>query len=365
MGRIRLFANKTAACEIGASSDDDPMRLSVLVVLSLASLLPQYGSAAIDPKLLLVEQKLGGFEDKDYGPAVEKTLVEFEGRTGINLHPSILKSCGLKLSSESGIGLSTPKPLVRAVTSALMRRGFTQKAIYLCDTKQDTLRKAGFLPATSEADQSFEGFPVLAWADRVGTWVKDPSWIKETQYRYENQVVPKPSTPTQTWSNERTSILPKTLMDDVDFWINLPVLSDSTSLGVHGAIASASLGNILNAERFLGNPANAAKAAVEVYATPKLAKRNALTILSLERYQVLGGPSFDAGWCRSEKTMLCSANPVIIDFVGLQKINSGRAASGIETIHPEPPIFATANSSEIRLGTCRPSEITLVRLPAP
>jgi hypothetical protein len=44
--------------------------------------------------------------------------------------------------------------------------------------------------------------------------------------------------------------------------------------------------------------------------------RQALTILSLERYQVLGGPTYDAGWVRSDKVMLASANPVILDFVG-------------------------------------------------
>jgi len=167
------------------------------------------------------------------------------------------------------------------------------------------------------------------------------------------------------WGDARVSVLPKTLVDEVDFWINLPVLSDSKSLGVHGAMASASIGNMVNSERFLDNPFNASKAAVEVCAIPKLSKRNVLTILSLERYQVLGGPSFDASWSRSEKTLLSSANPVIIDFIGLQKINAGRTASGIEAIYPEPPIFNAANAGEIRLGTCRPADITLVRLPAP
>ena len=80
---------------------------------------------------------------------------------------------------------------------------------------------------------------------------------------------------------------------------------------------------------------------------------------------MLGGPVFDSTWCRSEKTLLSSANPVIIDFIGLQKINAGRSASGVETIHPEPPIFEQANAGEIRLGTCRPADITLVRLAAP
>jgi hypothetical protein len=335
------------------------MRIPVLMLIALLGPLAPAGRAATDPKLLLVEQKLGGFEDKDYGPAVEKTLGEFESRTGLSLRPAALKKCGLKITSESGVGLSTPKSLVRAVSAALMRRGFSHRSISVCDTRQESLRQAGFLPDAKSAEQSFEGFPVVAWETQAVAWARD------SQFRYENQVLPKPGTPNVPWGDAHVSVLPKTLMDEVDFWINLPVLTDSKSLGVHGAMASASLGNMVNAERFLENPANAAKAAVEVCAIPKLARRNVLTILSLERFQVLGGPTFDAGWCRSEKTLLSSANPVIIDFVGLQKINAGRSASGIDTIHPEPPIFATANAGEIRLGTCRPADITLVRLPAP
>jgi hypothetical protein len=332
------------------------MRIFALILFSLGLAGVQ---AATDPKLLLIEQKLGGFQDKDYAPAVEKTLAEFESRTGVSLRPGDLRRCGLKLSSDGGAGLATPKPLVRAITAALIRRGFAQKAITLCDTRSESLRQAGFLPPLSTQSQTFEGFPVAAWE------IFAANWAKESQLRYENQVLPRAGAQEVPWGDARVSVLPKTLIDEVDFWINLPVLSDSKSLGVHGAMASASLGNMANAERFLDNPFNASKVAVEVCAIPKLAKRNVLTILSLERYQVLGGPSFDASWCRSEKTLLSSANPVIIDFIGLQKINAGRAASGIEAIHPEPPIFGAANSGEIRLGTCRPADITLVRLSAP
>jgi hypothetical protein len=332
------------------------MRFFAIIALTFGFASAQ---AATNPKLLLIEQKLGGFGDKDYAAAVERTLGEFESRTGVGLRPADLRRCGLKLSSESGAGLATPKPLVRAITAALMRRGFAQNAITLCDAKVDSLRQAGFLPALTSQSQTFEGFPVTAW-DMFAT-----DWAKESQLRYENQVLPRPGAQDVPWGDARVSVLPKTLVDEVDFWINLPVLSDSKSLGVHGAMASASIGNMVNSERFLDNPFNASKAAVEVCAIPKLSKRNVLTILSLERYQVLGGPSFDASWSRSEKTLLSSANPVIIDFIGLQKINAGRTASGIEAIYPEPPIFNAANAGEIRLGTCRPADITLVRLPAP
>lgn len=334
------------------------MRLTTSLLL-LAGLSLAECPAATNPKLLLIRQDLAGFEDKDYAGAVEKTLSEYESRTGLPLIPGELKKCGLKIATDAGVGLSTPKPLVRAVSAALIRRGFAKQSIILCDARAESLRQAGFLPQLSNETPDFEGLPIQSWEQQA------PAWASDTRLRYENQVLPRPGSQNVPWGDARVSILPKTLVDDVDFWLNLPVLSDSKALGVHGALASASLTNMANGERFLDNPFNAAKAAVEVCARPKLASKNRLTLLSLERYQVLGGPTFDANWCRSEKTLLASANPVIVDFIGLQKINAGRTASSIPAIHPEPPIFTAANSGEIQLGTCRPADITLVRLQAP
>ena len=325
------------------------------MVLTGGSLL----AATTDPKALLIEQQLSGFSDGDYGVAIERSVNEFERRTGRRLTPATAARCGLKVSSESGVGLATPKPLVRAVSAALVRRGFKREGLIICDARELALRQSGFLPTVADGDQDFEGSPVIAWEKLA------PSWAAEERLRYENQVLPRPGSPAVAWGDPRVSVLPKTLFDEVDFWVNLPVLSDGKALGVHGAIAAASLGNMANAERFMENPFNASKVAVEVCAIPGLAKGHALTILSLERYQVLGGPTFDAGWVRSEKTLLASANPVIIDFIGLQKINAGRRAGNVDPIHPEPPVFAAANSGEIRLGSCKPADITLVRLPAP
>jgi len=316
-------------------------------------------TAATDPKLLLIEQQLQGFSDQDYNQSVERMLTEYENKTGVGLKPGQLRKCGLKISSQAGLGLATPKSLIRALGNALMKRGFEKESVILCDVRQESLRECGFLPQLSADADKFEGFPVIAFEPQANKWSADKKLC------YENQVMPRPGAAMVPWGDPRISILPKTLYEDVDFWINLPVLSDSKTLGVSGAIASASLGSIANAERFSDNPANASKVAVEVCAIPELSRKNVLTVLSLERYQVLGGPSFDANWCKSEKVILASANPVILDFIGLQKINAGRTARNVEAIRPEPPIFSAANAGEIKLGTCRPADITLVKLPSP
>jgi hypothetical protein len=314
--------------------------------------------AVTDPKLLLIEHKLQGFSDRQYSYAIDRVLEEFEKQTGVGLKPGKLGKCGLKISSQSGLGLATPKPLIRALSQALEKRGFDRASIILCDSNVQSLRECGFLPPLRTDPQTFEGLPVIAFEAEATQWAKDKKLC------YENQVMPRPGSPTVAWGDNRISVLPKTLFDEVDFWINLPVISDSKALGVFGAIGSASLGSIANSERFNDNPANASKVAIEVCAIPELSKKNILNIVSFENFQVLGGPSFDASWCKSEKTILASANPVILDYIGLQKINGGRTERNVEPIRPEPAIFSAANNGEIQLGTCRPADITLIKLKA-
>ena len=116
------------------------MRLAVRLLLAFVLGLGACG-AATDPKRLLIEQKLNGFTDGDYAAAVERLLTEHEARTGLPLRPGSLRKCGLKVSSDSGLGLSTPKPLVRAVGSALRKRGFATDAVIVCDGRQESMRQ--------------------------------------------------------------------------------------------------------------------------------------------------------------------------------------------------------------------------------
>lgn len=329
----------------------------LFITLLLCSL-ELYGTEFTPPKQILIVRDLADFSDEAYGQAAEKVLGEFEKRTGRSLQPGSLRKCALKISTSSGLGLSTPKPLIRALGHALMKRGFLRKEIILCDLRLETLRECGFLPDSPKEEQTFEGYPVVAFEPYALPWSKDK------RLHYENQVMPRPGTPPVPWGDARVSLLPKTLVDEVDFWINLPVLSDGKALGVHGAIAAASLGNLMNADRFMDNPYNATKVAVEVCASPLFTEKFILSILSLENYQILGGPGFDANWCKSERTLMASANPVIIDYLGWQKINLGRAERNVEEIRPEPPLFNAANAGNIHLGTCKPAEIILVKIPS-
>lgn len=321
------------------------------LVLLLASTL--FLPAGTDePRRLLIEHPLEDFSAVEYGRATEAIFNTFETRTGKRLVPAERGRVALKLSTRSGPGLSTPKALVRAVAESLRRRGFAAGTIIVCDAEAAHLRRAGFAPANPLEPLQFEDLPARAWDLEARAWADLPAW------RYENPIAPSPGAPVASWHDARVSLLPRPLAEEFDFWIHLPVLSDSADLGVRGAIAGASLENATNTERFSGNPRNAAMAAVEMAAWAAIDSKRALTLLSLERYQIKGGPIFDAGWCRSEKLLLASANPVILDVAGLARLRAGRPGDATS----EPAILQAAADGGSTLGSARPADVTLVRL---
>lgn len=313
-------------------------------------------SAAPGPRELLLEQPLEDFSEEAYGRAVEAVLAEFESRTGRRLAAAERGRCAIKVSTAPGPGLSTPKPLVRAVAAALGRRGFGAGGVVVCDGDSRRLRRAGFLPANPLEPARFGDLPVRAWD------LEARAWAGESAFGYENPVPPSPGAEVPEWHNPRVSLLPRPLAEEFDFWIHLPVVTDSADLGVHGAVACASLGNATNSGRFAGNPRNAAMAAMEMAAWPSIDGRRALTLLSLERFQIRGGPAFDAGWMRSERRLLASANPLILDYVALLRIRAARGEAA--DAGGEPPLFQAAGVGGRGLGSARPGDITRVTLPA-
>lgn len=300
-----------------------------------------------------------------YEPAVAGLLDAFEAETGTRLVPGSRGKAALKLNTRSGRGLATPLPLIRAFVSALEKRGFSRESILLVDSNAHSLHRASVLSFSSPESARFEGSPVLALDS--GRYF-DADWFYDSPLPPARQEDPslfsgraRNDRPLADGDDQRKSFLPMPLILEVDFWINLAAAVDDPSLGIDGAMASATLWNVSNSQRFLANDATAAAALAEIAAIPELRERLVLHCVSLERYQYIGGPLFNSRYSRSEPFLWLGSDPVAIDRLLLKRMNRERVLEGFPRIDPLPRQFPFAAS--LGLGTYDLDAIRIRQIP--
>lgn len=310
---------------------------------------------------VIFECNLPDFSDSNYNRAVSALMSAFEKEYGSKISPATKGRVGLKIYTNSGPGMCTPRPLVDAVVAQLEKRGYKRENITLVDMSRRRMRDCGFLPRVSALQKgtpdNYNGCPV---ADIESGQFFDKRWY------YDNALMPKSMKNIDATSSLynpelRKSYLPVPLFLTVDFWINLPVITDMEGLGVCAAIGNASIWNMSNNERFLKQPANASMAAAEVASIPELRGSNLMTILTLERGQFVGGAVFNSRCSFSENTLYLSANPVVIDYLAWNLINKYRRSFGFAPIDPIPPLLNYCR--ELKLGDYDLRKIRRVSVP--
>jgi hypothetical protein len=319
------------------------MRISLLpLFLAAAAALPlaratEPAVPRTPPNDPVWQAQLTAFDDETYARDVEALISRFEAATGKKLVPGLKKKVGLKIYTDSGPGMATPVPLVKAVIAALVRRGFQNQNIFLVGLNQLRLRMTGYLPSLVTGDTPFKGNPVYVLES--GKFY-DPVWFYPSPLpaRFdpilaEQQTKDYPNTSTK--DEDRKSFLATPLFLDADFWINLPVYTDHPVLGVNGALVNATLWNASNTGRFFRSPANAPAAVAEMSAIPELLQTWIFTIVSLEHYQFIGGPYFNSLYSASEPLLWLSADPVLLDSLMRSRLNGLRKQSGFEPISEE------------------------------
>lgn len=299
----------------------------------------------------------------DYTEEVEALLTAYESLLDERLAPGERGKVGLKVNTRSGSGLSTPPALLRALIASLEQRGFGRKDIYIVDYSAHNLRAAGILPSLSSPNKRFSGARVLALDS--GNFY-DSEWFYDSPLPASFQQEPglmfegSRRDSLEEGSEERKSFLPEPLLFEVDFWINLAVGVDDPSLGVDGVLASATLWNVSNSRRFLVNQATASAAVAEIAAIPELAERLVLNFVSLEAYQFIGGPFFNSIYTRSEPRLWMSSDPVALDRLLFDRINTMRRLEGFPEIDPLPRQLPFATS--LGLGVHQRSRIRVETL---
>lgn len=312
------------------------LQKSVLALaLSLGAAL--FAAESPPPATTVWDHRLADFSDANYRYAVEQLLQEYERTAQRPLVPGAKKKVGIKIYADSGPGLATPFGLVRAVITAMEKRGFSKENIFLVGLNPLRLRLTGFLPSYSSGVAPFPGHPVFVLES--GKFY-DPAWFYDSPLpsRFDpimNEQAAKKAAGGKsetTVEEDRKSFLATPLFLDADFWINLPVYTDHPVLGVNGALVNATLWNASNTFRFFKSPATAPAAVAEMAAIPELRETWAVSIVSLQLYQFIGGPYFNSLYTASEPRLMMSSDPVLLDSLMLEKMNLARKRTGFDPI---------------------------------
>ena len=271
-----------------------------------------------------------------------------------------IDAIGLKVQTANAPGLATPRALVDATIDLLLTRGFRLDDIFLLDAQTRGLRSAGFLPSLGQEGEKYRGAVVKALSG--GEYFR-PAWF------HESPLPPSPGHVVQVrlaYPNDfeaqrregRRSYLPTPLMLGKVGWINLPMLKDSASLGVEGAVANASLWNAGNNRRFLDRKSTAPAAAIEILAVPELWDRQLFSVLSLEKFQYSGGRKFNAAYIASKPNLLLSPNPIGIDAAALEVLRAEREKHDLLPRTKDQLLFQYARA--LKLGDVREAKVVPV-----
>ena len=163
-----------------------------------------------------------------------------------------------------------------------------------------------------------------------------------------------------TKDEDRKSFLATPLFLDADFWINLPIYTDHPTLGINGALVNATLWNASNTARFFRSPANAPAAVAEMSAIPELRQTWVFTIASLEHYQFIGGPFFNSLYTVTEPVVWLSNDPVMMDALMRDRINSHRKQSGFENVDEEIRTLEFAET--LGVGSTKTKAVRIIRV---
>jgi hypothetical protein len=305
---------------------------------------------------------LEDFSDAAYSKNIKTLLAAFEENSGKRLVPGKFGKVALKIYTNSGAGLHTPEAVVQAVVRELMDRGFTTEGICLIDSQENMLRETGFLPPHSQMTQEGPYYQGIRVHGLDEGFLQSPTWFYESPLprEYTSPLGREMLRPIVEADPEkaRKSYLPASLFTSVDFWINLPVVSHHPSTGMSGALVNATLWNITNGTRFFNSPANAPVAVAEIAAIPELESGWALNLVSLEQYQFIAGPAYNANYTASLPELWMSVDPVIMDANLIQLLNLSRQAGGFTRL-PEVPEFVLY-SMQLGLGKGVPSETRFI-----
>ena len=287
-----------------------------------------------------------------YADGVEALLRAFEAKVGRRLTPGEKGKVGLKIYAESGPGLQTPQPLVRAVIEALMRRGYTRENIFLVGLNQLRLRMTGYLPTDPRVTPPFAGHPFFVLES--GRYY-DPVWFYDSPLpsRFDpilsgrqdaapdfdlDRLGAAAIDPAAKIDRDadRKSFLATPLFLDADFWINLPVYTDHEALGCERRAGERDAVERVEHLAFFQEHAQRPGGGGGDGGDPGTAAgRGPLPWRRSTSGNSSAGPAYNSLYTRGEPKLWLGTDPVRMDELMRKRINQARLAAGFQAISDE------------------------------
>lgn len=278
----------------------------------------------------------GGSIDKD---KVQKMLFASMQKLTGKSHPTEAwqalfhknERVGLKVNCLAGKGMSTHIVLIEAIVEGLKLAGIPEKKIIVWDRTDVDLVKAGF-----KINRSGSGHRCFGTND---------------QYDEQLGIVE---------SGSIGSLFSPLLTRYCNSLINVPILKDHDLAGLSASMKNF-YGAIHNPNKYHDNACSPYIA--DLMAVPMIQDKLKLTICDALSVQYHGGPSFKPRWKWDYNGLLISKDPVAIDAVGYQIIDTKRKQADLETLKgsKREPLYIR-QASERNLGNSNLEEIEVISL---
>jgi len=263
---------------------------------------------------------------------------------------------GIKIATAGGSVMSTHQPIVQAICDGLAAAGVPATHIIIWDKLGNQMTSAGYPLRTAS-----QGKPAIASVvpDNYDPEVYYRGWTTGSlmwgDYRFSNPSGDADSDCTRSY-------FAKFVTETCTKLINVPVLTDNSSVGINGCLSTLALSSIDNTRRLIGPPTFGTPAICEILFRNCFRRKTVVHILDALVAQCAGGPSFDPQYCQDMGALYVSRDPVAIDSLVLPRLENMRQHMGVPLIGPAPVYYIKA-ATLFNLGTTNHSQIQLVRIP--
>lgn len=266
--------------------------------------------------------------------------------------------------------LPTSRALVDALIDTLTKAGVPRRQIIIWGRNGQDMAAAGYapqvepggvrrlavVPDTGFDRESFyfhENIGELIWGDME--FVGSRPDIDDAVRRAESDEPADPALIKVPRQASTKSYFAKIVTQKATKIINLPVMSNSESTGLHGCIASLALDSVDNNRRFEFEPLWGDPALAEIMAEEPLREKTVLHIMDGLLAQYAGGPSLNINYCHEQASIYLSTDPVAIDATAAAAIEKFRATRRL----PESAPFLghIQSAARLGLGTADPARI--------